>query len=157
MPISHTLPSIVYATPYESLRDIAVKLLLNDISTVPVIYSSSSDGSFPQLLHLASLSGILKCKFSPCKNMLAFYAMSNLFQFILIQFICKLFRYFKNSTGNLPILNQSVCSIPLGSWVPKIGDPNSRPLAMLRPNASLSSALNMLVQGMFCDRLETTI
>ncbi|XP_066346000.1 sucrose nonfermenting 4-like protein [Miscanthus floridulus] len=32
-------------------------------------------------------------------------------------------------------------------WVPKIGDPNSRPLAMLRPNASLSSALNMLVQA----------
>ena len=59
-------------------------------------------------------------------------------------------RYFKNSTGNLPILNQPVCTIPLGSWVPKIGDPNSRPLAMLRPHASLSSALNMLVQGMFC-------
>ncbi|CAD6232162.1 unnamed protein product [Miscanthus lutarioriparius] len=77
------------------------------------------DGSFPQLLHLASLSVILTC-------------------------IC---RYFKNSTGNLPILNQLVCSIPLGSWVPKIGDPNSRPLAMLRPNASLSSALNMLVQA----------
>ncbi|XP_066366287.1 sucrose nonfermenting 4-like protein [Miscanthus floridulus] len=110
---------LLHATPYESLRDIAVKLLQNGISTVPVIYSSSSDGSFPQLLHLASLSGILKC-------------------------IC---RYFKNSTGNLPILNQPVCSIPLGSWVPKIGDPNSRPLAMLRPNASLSSALNMLVQA----------
>lgn len=65
-------------------------------------------------------------------------------------------RYFKNSTGNLPILNQPVCSIPLGSWVPKIGDPNSRPLAMLRPNASLSSALNMLVQGMFCGHFVTT-
>jgi len=56
----------------------------------------------------------------------------------------------------LPILNQPVCSIPLGSWVPKIGDPNSRPLAMLRPNASLSSALNMLVQGMFFARFPGT-
>ncbi|KAL6909349.1 hypothetical protein ACP4OV_001630 [Aristida adscensionis] len=108
-----------YATPYESLRDIALKILQNGISTVPIIYSSSSDGSFPQLLHLASLSGILKC-------------------------IC---RYFKNSPGNLPILNQPVCTIPLGSWLPKIGDPNGRPLAMLRPNASLSSALNLLVQA----------
>lgn len=110
---------LVHATPYESLRDIALKILQNGISTVPIIYSSSSDGSFPQLLHLASLSGILKC-------------------------IC---RYFKNSTGNLPILNQPVCTIPLGSWVPKIGDPNSRPLAMLRRTASLSSALNMLIQA----------
>ncbi|TVU44222.1 hypothetical protein EJB05_03658 [Eragrostis curvula] len=110
---------LVHATPYESLRDIALKILQNEISTVPIIYSSSTDGSFPQLLHLASLSGILKC-------------------------IC---RYFKNSTGNLPILNQPVCTVPLGSWVPKIGDPNGRPLAMLRPNAPLSSALNMLVQA----------
>ncbi|KAK3148710.1 hypothetical protein QOZ80_3AG0207660 [Eleusine coracana subsp. coracana] len=110
---------LVHATPYESLRDIALKILQNEISTVPIIYSSSSDGSFPQLLHLASLSGILKC-------------------------IC---RYFKNSTSNVPILNQPVCTIPLGSWVPNIGDPNDHPLAMLRPNAPLSSALNMLVQA----------
>ncbi|GJM97301.1 hypothetical protein PR202_ga14220 [Eleusine coracana subsp. coracana] len=110
---------LVHATPYESLRDIALKILQNEISTVPIIYSSSSDGSFPQLLHLASLSGILKC-------------------------IC---RYFKNSTSNVPILNQPVCTIPLGSWVPNIGDPNGHPLAMLRPNAPLSSALNMLVQA----------
>uniref|UniRef100_A0A0E0D9R9 CBS domain-containing protein n=1 Tax=Oryza meridionalis TaxID=40149 RepID=A0A0E0D9R9_9ORYZ len=49
--------------------------------------------------------------------------------------------------GNLPILNQPVCTIPLGTWVPKIGDPNGRPLAMLRPNTSLSAALNLLVQA----------
>jgi len=82
---------------------------------------------------------------------------SQLVRVILIWFtftgIC---RYFKNSTGNLPILNQPVCTIPLGSWVPKIGDPNSRPLAMLRPHASLSSALNMLVQGMFCVHFPVT-
>lgn len=32
------------------------------MAAVPVIYSSLQDGSYPQLLHLASLSGILKCK-----------------------------------------------------------------------------------------------
>ncbi|KAM0886190.1 hypothetical protein ACQ4PT_029876 [Festuca glaucescens] len=110
---------LVQATPYESLRDIAMKILQTGVSTVPIIYSSTSDGSFPQLLHLASLSGILKC-------------------------IC---RYFKNSTGSLPILNQPVCTIPLGTWVPRIGEPNGHPLAMLRHNASLSSALTLLVQA----------
>uniref|UniRef100_A0A0E0GWX7 CBS domain-containing protein n=1 Tax=Oryza nivara TaxID=4536 RepID=A0A0E0GWX7_ORYNI len=110
---------LVHATPYESLREIAMKILQNGVSTVPIMFSSSPDGSYPQLLHLASLSGILKC-------------------------IC---RYFKNSQGNLPILSQPVCTIPLGTWVPKIGDPNGRPLAMLRPNTSLSAALNLLVQA----------
>ncbi|CAM0878219.1 unnamed protein product [Alopecurus aequalis] len=110
---------LVQATPFESLRDVAIKILQTGVSTVPVIHSSTSDGSFPQLLHLASLSGILKC-------------------------IC---RYFKNSTGSLPILNQPVCTIPLGTWVPRIGEPNGHPLAKLRQNTSLSSALNLLVQA----------
>ena len=51
------------AGPYDNLKEIAVKILQNGISTVPIIHSE--DGSFPQLLHLASLSGILKCKFFP--------------------------------------------------------------------------------------------
>ncbi|KAL9356104.1 hypothetical protein Peur_049357 [Populus x canadensis] len=75
-------------------------------------------GSFPQLLYLASLSGILKC-------------------------ICK---YFRHSAGSLPILQQPICSIPLGTWVPKTGEPNRRPFAMLRPNASLGAALSLLAQ-----------
>jgi hypothetical protein len=58
-------------------------------------------------------------------------------------------RYFKNSTGSLPILNQPVCTIPLGTWIPRIGEPNGHPLAKLRHNSSLSSALTLLVQGMF--------
>lgn len=53
---------IMQAGPYDNLNDVAVKILQNEISTVPIIHSSSEDGSFPQLLHLASLSGILKCK-----------------------------------------------------------------------------------------------
>lgn len=52
----------VQTGPYDSLKDVALKLVQNKISTVPVILSSTQDGSFPQLLHLASLAGILKCK-----------------------------------------------------------------------------------------------
>lgn len=49
--------------------------------------------------------------------------------------------------GSLPILQFPVGSIPLGTWVPKVGDPNGQPLAMLRPNASLGAALSMFIQG----------
>lgn len=53
---------IVQAGPYDSMKDVALKILQNKVSTVPILHSSSQDGSFPQLLHLASLSGMLKCK-----------------------------------------------------------------------------------------------
>ncbi|XP_010269446.1 PREDICTED: sucrose nonfermenting 4-like protein isoform X2 [Nelumbo nucifera] len=108
---------LIHAGPYDSLKDVALKILQNEVATVPIIHSSQ-DGSFPQLLHLASLSGILKC-------------------------IC---RHFRHSSSSLPILKQPICSIPLGTWIPKIGEAR-RPLAMLRPNASLSSALSLLVQA----------
>ncbi|MBA0827169.1 hypothetical protein Goarm_011964, partial [Gossypium armourianum] len=76
------------------------------------MHSTSQDGSFPQLLHLATL-------------------------------------HFKHSASSLPILQQPICSIPLGTWVPNIGEPNGRPLAMLRPNATLGAALSLLIQACF--------
>ena len=48
----------------------------------------------------------------------------------------------------MPILQLPICAIPVGTWMPKIGETNRRPLATLRPNASLTSALNLLVQGL---------
>ncbi|GKV31535.1 hypothetical protein SLEP1_g40217 [Rubroshorea leprosula] len=106
--------------PYDNLKDVALKILQNGVATVPVIHSSSEDGSFPQLLHLASLSGVLKC-------------------------LC---RYFKHSSGSLRILQLPICAIPIGTWVPSIGELNNhRPLAMLRHSATLSSALNLLVEA----------
>lgn len=58
-------------------------------------------------------------------------------------------RYFRHCSSSLPILQLPVCAIPVGTWVPKIGESNRQPLAMLRPSASLTSALNLLVQGLF--------
>ncbi|CAK9160822.1 unnamed protein product [Ilex paraguariensis] len=107
------------AGPYDSLKDVALKLLQNKVATVPIIHSSSQDVSFPQLLHLASLAGILKC-------------------------IC---RHFRHSSSSLPILQHPICSIPLGTWVPNIGESNGQPFATLRRNASLSAALSLLVQA----------
>ncbi|KAG6400090.1 hypothetical protein SASPL_141578 [Salvia splendens] len=56
-------------------------------------------------------------------------------------------RFFRHSPGSLPVLQLPICSIPLGTWVPKTGEPNRRPLAMLRPSASLGAALNFLIQA----------
>ncbi|CAL0301591.1 unnamed protein product [Lupinus luteus] len=109
----------IHAGPYDNLNAIAMKILQKGVSIVPIVHSSSEDGSFPQLLHLTSLSGILKC-------------------------IC---RYFRHCPSSLPILQLPICALPVGTWVPKIGEPNRRPLAMLRPSASLASALNLLVQA----------
>lgn len=47
--------------PDENLKDVALKLLQNAVTVIPVMHSTSLDGSYPQLLHLASLSDILKC------------------------------------------------------------------------------------------------
>ncbi|KAL5975333.1 AMP-activated serine/threonine-protein kinase regulatory subunit [Asimina triloba] len=79
---------LIHGGPYDSLKDVAVKILQNRVSTVPIIHSSSQDGSLPELLHLASLSGILKC-------------------------IC---RHFRHSSASLPILQQPINAIPLGTW-----------------------------------------
>ncbi|CAA6662061.1 unnamed protein product [Spirodela intermedia] len=110
---------LLHMGPYDTLADIALKILQNEVATVPIIHSSAKDGSFPQLLYLASLSGILKC-------------------------VC---RHFRHSSSSLPILQQPICSFPIGTWVPNIGETNVRPLAMLRSNASLSSALSLLVEA----------
>lgn len=109
----------VSAGPDDNLKTVAMKILQNGISTVPIIHSQSENGSYPQLLHLTSLAEVLK-------------------------YIC---RYFRHSPASLPILQIPINAIPLGTWVPRIGDPNPRPLAMLRPSDPLSAALDLLIQA----------
>ncbi|CAL5385014.1 unnamed protein product [Camellia sinensis] len=54
---------LVHAGPNENLKDVPLKILQNNVATVSVIHSSSGNASILQLLHLASLSGILKSFF----------------------------------------------------------------------------------------------
>lgn len=60
--VVHDVLLVLQAGPDENLKDVALKILQTGVATVPIIHSSSEDGSYPQLLHLASLSDILKCK-----------------------------------------------------------------------------------------------
>ncbi|KAL2325518.1 hypothetical protein Fmac_024576 [Flemingia macrophylla] len=109
----------VQAGPQDCLKDVALKILQNKVATVPIIHSSSEDGYFPQLLHLASLPEILK---RICNN-------------------------FKNSYDSLPILQLPIGSIPVGTRVSKMGESKTQSLAMLRPNASVADALSLLIQA----------
>ncbi|KAL5712878.1 AMP-activated serine/threonine-protein kinase regulatory subunit [Ranunculus cassubicifolius] len=106
---------LIQAGPSTSLKDISLQILHNGVSTVPIIHSSS------QLLHITSLSDIIKCNY----------------------------KHFRHSFNTLPIVQQPISSIPLGTWVPKLGESNRQPLTVLRRSASLASALSLLVEAQF--------
>lgn len=53
---------LVQAGPDENLKDVSIKILQSGVAALPIIHSSSDEGLYPQLLYLASLPEILKCK-----------------------------------------------------------------------------------------------
>ncbi|KAL3679986.1 hypothetical protein R1sor_022942 [Riccia sorocarpa] len=55
---------LLYVGPDDSLRQVADRLLEHEVAMVPVLHFPPQNGSVPQLLHLASLSGVLKCRSS---------------------------------------------------------------------------------------------
>ncbi|XP_022856587.1 sucrose nonfermenting 4-like protein isoform X4 [Olea europaea var. sylvestris] len=110
--------SLIQAGPDESLGGLASRILHNNISAVPIIHSAK-DGSCPQLLHIACLSEILK-------------------------HVC---RHFKHHIGYLPLLQQPIGYLPLGTWAREAGRASDRPLLTLRTNDSLDSALNLLLEA----------
>lgn len=54
--------NVFQARPDDSFKAVALKILQNSVSTIPIINYPTADPSNPQLLHMASLSGILKCE-----------------------------------------------------------------------------------------------
>ncbi|KAK3042460.1 hypothetical protein RJ639_000184, partial [Escallonia herrerae] len=102
---------------------VGTKLLLRrrpliQISTVPVLHFTQ-DGSYPQLLHLACLAGILR-------------------------HIC---RHFRHRLEYLPLLQQPVGSLPLGTWKREAGNASGSRLLTLSPSDLLSSALKLLMEA----------
>ncbi|KAA8540594.1 hypothetical protein F0562_024487 [Nyssa sinensis] len=108
---------VIHAGPDESLKDVALRVLQNKISTVPIVYSTE-DGSSPKLLHILCLAGILK---HTC-------------------------RHLRHRLEYLPLLQQPIGSLPLGTWR-EVGGASGRLLLTLRPSDPLSSALNLLIEG----------
>lgn len=107
---------LYYVGPDDSLKEVVRTLLNHQVTTVPVLHFPAQDQALPQLLHLATLSGISKC-------------------------LC---RHFQHSFASLPLLNQPIGSLRLGTWR---GDTPDGHLAVLRLNFSLSTALALFNQA----------
>ncbi|KAJ0902793.1 putative AMP-activated kinase, glycogen-binding protein [Helianthus annuus] len=105
---------LIKVDPDETLNAVAYKILHNHISSVPVIYVAQG-ATFPQLLHVACLSGLLK----------------------------HINRHFEYRVGYLPLLQQPIGSLPIGSWIRDIG--GARELLMLLSHEPLSDALRLLL------------
>ncbi|CAI9113776.1 OLC1v1014446C2 [Oldenlandia corymbosa var. corymbosa] len=110
--------ALIQAGPDETLKEIAVKILHNKISVVPVL-DITQDGSCPQLLSIMCLSRILK----------------------------HLCRQLRRHLDYLPLLQQPVGYLLLGTWAKGFGNSSSRVLLTLRATEPLSSALNLLIQA----------
>ena len=55
-------------------------------------------------------------------------------------------RHFRHAAGSMLLLQHPICALHIGTWIPDIGN-DGHPLALLRPNVSLSSALSLLLEG----------
>lgn len=56
-------------------------------------------------------------------------------------------RHFRHSSGSLPLLQQPVFGINIGTWASEMGRESARQLVILSSNASLSLALTLLMEG----------
>lgn len=103
---------LIKVDPDETLNAVAIKILHNHISAVPVLYVAQ-DTTCPQLLHVACLGGLLK----------------------------HIHRHFEHRIGYLPLLQQPVGRLPVGSWTRDFG--GARELLTLRTHELLSDAFRL--------------
>ncbi|KAL6843451.1 hypothetical protein ACP4OV_026773 [Aristida adscensionis] len=108
---------LVHVNDSDNLVDVALTIIRNEISSVP-IFKSLPDSSGMPLLNLATLQGILK-------------------------FLClKL----QEQAEGYSFLQSQLINIPIGTWSPHTGRANSRQLRTLRLSAPLNSCLDLLLQ-----------
>lgn len=108
---------LVHVKDSDNLREVALTILQNEISSVP-IFKSSTDTSGMPLLNLASLPGILK-------------------------FVCS---KLQERHEGFPILQNQIGSIPIGTWSPHTGRTSNRQLRTSRLSAPLISCLDFLLE-----------
>ncbi|CAH1428568.1 unnamed protein product [Lactuca virosa] len=104
---------LIKVDPDETLNAVAVKIMHNRISSVPVL-NMAQDTACPQLLHVACLGGVLK----------------------------HIQRHFEHRIGYLPLLQQPIGCLPVGSWTRDIG---GRELLTLLATQLVSYAFRILL------------
>ncbi|KAI3802575.1 hypothetical protein L1987_30713 [Smallanthus sonchifolius] len=83
---------LIQIHPDDSLNNVAVRILENHISSIPVLYVPEGSNC-SQLLHVACLSGLLE----------------------------HIHRHFEHQTAYLPLLQRSIGGLPIGTWIREIG------------------------------------
>ncbi|GAX76328.1 hypothetical protein CEUSTIGMA_g3774.t1 [Chlamydomonas eustigma] len=124
---------LAYAKPQDDLAKVAAALSEQKCSMSPILTCDPGTREIANMLHTATLSGILAC----------------------------LMRHFRASLASLPLLSQTLGSLPLGTWSPDAGVahadvlPDSKkrrqwrklqPLYTVTPNTLLTTALSMLLE-----------
>ena len=134
---------LVFVKPQDTLRVVVETLLCSGCSCAPILtndpQSASSTGKICELLHVATLSGVLAC----------------------------LMRHFRASLASLPLLNAQIIEVPLGAWVasslagdgkelPEITGPRPKgqvggrtvleALYTVHPNTPVTKALGLLLE-----------
>ncbi|XP_062225494.1 sucrose nonfermenting 4-like protein isoform X7 [Phragmites australis] len=108
---------LIHVKDSDNLVDVALTIIRNEISSVP-IFKSLPDSSGMPLLNLATLSGILK-------------------------FLCS---KLQEQPEGYSLLQNQLVSIPIGTWSLHTGRESIRQLRTLRLSTPLNSCLDFLLQ-----------
>ncbi|KAM0838163.1 hypothetical protein ACQ4PT_061163 [Festuca glaucescens] len=108
---------LVHVKDSDNLRAVALSIIQNEISSVP-IFKSSMDVSGMPILNLATLPGILK-------------------------FLCS---KLQEQPEGYPILQNHISSIPIGTWSQHTGRASKRQLRTSRLNVPLITCLDFLLE-----------
>ncbi|KAL5216513.1 hypothetical protein ABZP36_007914 [Zizania latifolia] len=109
---------LIHVKDSNNLMDVALAIIRNEISSVPIFKSSLSDSSGMPLLGLATLPGILK-------------------------FLCS---KLQEQPEGYSFLQNQIVSMPIGTWSPHIGKTSNRQLRTSRPTTPLNSCLDLLLE-----------
>ncbi|CAN6248439.1 unnamed protein product [Urochloa humidicola] len=109
---------LIHVKDSDNLVDVALTIMRNEISSVP-IFKSWPDSSGMPLLNLATLQGILK-------------------------FLCS---KLQEQAEGYSLLHNQLLNIPIGTWSPHTRRTSNRQLRTLRLSSPLNSCLDLLLQA----------
>uniref|UniRef100_A0A0D9W4G6 CBS domain-containing protein n=1 Tax=Leersia perrieri TaxID=77586 RepID=A0A0D9W4G6_9ORYZ len=109
--------ALIHVKDSDNLMDVALAIIRNEISSVP-IFKPSTDSSGMPLLGLATLPGIIK-------------------------FLCS---KLQEQPEGYSFLQNRIVSMPIGTWSPHTGKASIRQLRTSRPSTPLNSCLDLLLE-----------